>query len=101
MKKAISLSLALLCSLLIFVAAPGAQEGRRLNVTGGGLCQNSLSSLLRDEINRLRPEETLTVVIETENKGLVRGAIAMEEFPVVFEEKEAGNDLTTFLLRLK
>lgn len=73
---------------------------RVVNLTGGGLCQNSATTIMVEEVSNLKPGDILTVVIEAENKHLIKAAIALEKLPVVFEEITNIN-LTRFIIKLK
>lgn len=44
--------------------------------------------------------ETVTLIIETENKDLITSAMKLEKLPVIFEEI-TEKDLTRFIIRLK
>ncbi|MDI6728577.1 MAG: hypothetical protein QMD44_06590 [Thermodesulfovibrionales bacterium] len=73
---------------------------RVVNLTGGGLCQNSATTIMTEEVSKLKPGDILTVVIETENKHLIKAAIVLEKLPVVYEEL-TDIDLTRFIIKLK
>ena len=82
------------------IAGPEPTQGKVVNLTGGGLCYNSAVPLIKEKVSALKPGDILTVVIETENKGIVKSVIKLEELPVVFEEID-DKPLTRFLIRLK
>lgn len=93
----------LITALIIFgpvaMNAETKQE-RVVNLTGSGLCQNSATTIMTEEVSKLKPGDILIIVIETENKHLIKAAIALEKLPVVYEEK-IDKDLTRFIIRLK
>lgn len=76
------------------------KQGRVTNLTGGGLCPNSAAAIVKEEVARLNPGDSVTLIIETENKDLISSAIKLEKLPVVFEEIR-DKDLTRFIIRLK
>lgn len=93
----------LIAGLIIFgpVAMNAETKHERVtNLTGGGLCQNSAISVMVEEVSKLKPGDILTVVIETDNKHLIKAAIALEKLPVVYEEI-TDMDLTRFIIKLK
>ncbi|MEW6738900.1 MAG: hypothetical protein AB1325_03210 [Nitrospirota bacterium] len=94
----------LIAVLIIFgpvaVNAETKQARGVINLTGGGLCQNSAITIMVEEVSKLKPGDILTVVIETENKHLIKAAIALEKLPVVYEEI-TDMDLTRFIIKLK
>jgi TusA-related sulfurtransferase len=93
----------LIIALIIFgntVLNAETKQGRVVNLTGGGLCQNSATTIMIEEVSKLKPGDILTVVIETENKHLIKAAIALEKLPVTFEET-TDMDLTRFIIKLK
>lgn len=76
------------------------KQERVVNLTGGGLCPNSAASLIKEEVDKLKHGETVTLIIETENKDLISSAIKLEKLPVDFHEVN-DKDLTRFIIRLK
>ncbi|WP_333653148.1 hypothetical protein [Dissulfurispira sp.] len=93
----------LIAGLIIFgpvVINAETKQERVVNLTGGGLCQNSAITIMVEEVSKLKPGDILTVVIETDNKHLIKAAIALEKLPVVYEEI-TDMDLTRFIIKLK
>jgi uncharacterized protein YijF (DUF1287 family) len=76
------------------------KQERVVNLTGSGLCQNSATTIMTEEVSKLKPGDIITVVIETDNKHLIKAAIALEKLPVVYEET-TDMDITRFIIRLK
>lgn len=97
------ITLIVVAALIITLPVIGSAEskqGKAVNLTGGGLCPNSAASLVKEEVAKLKPGETVTLIIETENKDLITSAIKLEKLPVIFEEI-TEKDLTRFIIRLK
>lgn len=53
-----------------------------------------------EEVAKLNPGDTVTIVIETEKKYLISSAIKLEKLPIIYEEIE-DKDLTRFIIKLK
>jgi len=90
----------LVITMLISAPATAWSESKQVNLTGGGLWQGSVTSLVKEEVSQLRTGHTLTIFADEESKGMVAFAIKTEELPVVFEEI-TKEDLTRFVIRLK
>jgi hypothetical protein len=59
-----------------------------------------VTSLVREEVSKLKQDDTLTIFIDTTSKGFITFAIKTEELPVIYEET-TNEDVTRFLIKLK
>ncbi len=82
--------------LISFVMA----EERIVNLRGMELCPNSAASVVLEETSKLKPDNTLIFIIETENKYLITSTIKREKIPVIYEEV-IENGTTKILIRNK
>lgn len=90
--------------IILFITIPtnvySGSKDWTINLIGSELCPNSATSIVLKEFSKLNPEDTLTIIIERENKHLIISVIKLEKLPVIFEEKDEGN-LTHLVIRLK
>lgn len=92
----------MLLSILIFLSLISGSNGedRIVNLKGMELCPNSATSLVIEETSKLKPDETLIFIIETENKYLITSAIKREKIPVTYEEV-IENETTKIIIKSK
>lgn len=73
---------------------------RIVNLAGSSLCQNSATTIVVEEVSKLKQGDVLVLVVETDSKHLIKAAIALEKLPVNFQEIPAG-EITRFIIKLK
>lgn len=72
----------------------------QLDITKGELCQNGVTSLVKENVQKLKQEDTLIIFTLPDDAHYVKFAIKSESLPVVFETI-SDKDLTRFIIRLK
>ncbi len=84
---------------IIIPLSAGAESGQ-VNLTKGELCQNGVTSLVKENVQKLKQEDTLIIFTLPDDAHYVKFAIKSESLPVVFETI-SDKDLTRFIIRLK
>ncbi len=84
MKRILSILFGIL--ILLYSVTGVRAEERVMNLKGMELCPNSAASIVMEETSKLKPDDVLIFIIETENKYLITSAIKREKIPVTYEE---------------
>ncbi len=72
--------------ILLYLISGVRAEERIVNLKGMELCPNSAASVVMEETSKLKTDDILIFIIETENKYLITSAIKREKIPVTYEE---------------
>lgn len=72
----------------------------QLDITKGELCQNGVTSLVKENVQKLRQKDTLIIFALANDAHYVTFAIKSEDLPVVYETI-TDKELTRFIVKLK